>query len=286
MEYQASNLKVMTSLSKKSLSLSMQIFGDILVMDHLLGFTRSKLEFFIRKYPSQILHKLFQVADLKQLIEGYPTALHYQLLCHPEEVLADLSSSGVRSIHHPLFEILCRLLCFEKPELLMPFILAVSNLSKKLSPATGKHELRTKFTRALLCVPSLSLFSSSESVKPSLDLLCSAKKSVNAVQLLLVLGNWEAAIQLVESVTTFSYPTEHLELFHLLLVHCLRTKQYSKCSKIWKYMPKSFGILELVQLIQQESPRERATDILCSSVNDFSVVLFRAQFQNILQGST
>eukprot|EP01112_Ceratiomyxa_fruticulosa_P021542 TRINITY_DN7611_c0_g1_i1.p1 TRINITY_DN7611_c0_g1~~TRINITY_DN7611_c0_g1_i1.p1 ORF type:complete len:414 (+),score=83.07 TRINITY_DN7611_c0_g1_i1:151-1392(+) len=120
------------------------------------------------------------------------------------------------------------------------------------------------------------------------ELLCESGLFVDALRLLLSLDRWDQALALVKEKLggdseeaphhTFNHFAQmqidhHYELFHVILVHCLQTKNSKRLQSIWSFMPPSVGVFDLISIVQQYTappPTQMVTPPTSTPLNESS----------------
>jgi len=163
----------------------------------------------------------------------------------------------------PYFEILVKLYYKLKPHLLLPFVDVVSVSS--FDQTQNRKYRKTFYQRAVNVLPPL-MIGKEKVYEPSNDLfdkrlqariilLDRSGESHRALRLFLSFGPvfWNRALEFVQWKHHHSHEVEHSELFHILLIHCL--KNYNDpliYDEIWKLMPEKFLSSDLMNILSSK----------------------------------
>jgi hypothetical protein len=299
-------LKTYVSLSSLCLSTSsstnqpkMSTYSSVLTAipsDAIPSIPSSKMEIYIRECPEILLAKLEQFLGIdSKLLENLsqlPPPNNYKNFLSPFVKLQLLfyspdfvtyarpvsTSQSAAQYSHLYFELMVKLYFILKPHLLVSFVDFV-HFAATETPAYGRSVLKEShfYIRALAVLPPPPLLCDNKStttvqVNAIISLFDRAGQSSRALRLLLSLGEdyWPAALKFVEAHQ--NQHTEHFELFHVLLFHCLDKMQtlagtsqgdasdelepqriHEKLAQVWSLRPQKFSALDFLSILKSVS---------------------------------
>eukprot|EP01119_Soliformovum_irregulare_P010608 TRINITY_DN2618_c2_g1_i1.p1 TRINITY_DN2618_c2_g1~~TRINITY_DN2618_c2_g1_i1.p1 ORF type:complete len:834 (-),score=319.33 TRINITY_DN2618_c2_g1_i1:30-2531(-) len=238
---------------------------------------QADMELMSRAYPSEFLKRLESSLGIVSLTPEVALSKSLGIeISHKEEKVPNMFSQDSQSSHGNLFELMCRLYFQLRPRDLIPFLeLVESTFPAKISGNSGNLVGNLAGNswkdRALFALPQLfknvqvengQLQVESEEIQVErisvkMELLSKMGQIYSQVEILLHLGRWEDAINILELRSQSSQSDQiHVEIFHVMLRHAFKNGNFRKLKEFWKFRPEKMNVFHMTSFLREFLPED------------------------------